>query len=356
MRTKAQQRKQHQAHLRWMERVLLSGCLSLMYGLVGYGAEAQDTESWVSTSLASSHLAPSHLASSEQPVENALKQQNTSPSNQPANQPALENGGLPESLCPPAVLSRLQRHQIQSGETVDTIAAQYGLAPATLYHFNPSFNQGRLSPGRELVIPPYNGVRVQVSPNKTWQNLADQFNVRADVLFELNGCGAVPQVVFVPGASGLTRPAEQLLQQATTALDGFPLRAIAPVQRDYGWQTQSQSVEVEFHGGVDFSVDVGTPVLTVGDGIVAFAGDQGDYGKLVVINHAQGLQTRYAQLSEIEVERGQQVTSGQTIGLSGETGLVDEPHLHFEIRANSSMGWVAQDPANYLDHMQMSRR
>lgn len=263
---------------------------------------------------------------------------------------------LIESLCQPSVLSRLQRHQVQPGETLESVAASYALIPSTLLAFNTALVNSSPTPGQELVVPPYNGVRVQVSPGKTWQNLADQFNVRADVLFELNGCGTVPQVVFIPGASGFTSPAEQLLQETATGLDGFPLPAIAPVSRDYGWQALPQSVEVEFHGGVDLSTDIGTPVLSVGDGVVAFAEEQGNYGKLIVINHSQGLQTRYAQLSEISVQLGQQVSAGQVLGQSGETGLAASPHLHFEIRANSAMGWVAQDPSNYLDHMRMFER
>lgn len=276
---------------------------------------------------------------------------------------AEQEAASQDTLCQPPVLSRLQSHVIQPGETLESIAAQYGLIPATLLGFNPSLtdrlDQEQLPIGQDLSIPPYNGVRVQVAEGKTWQDLADQYNVRADVLFELNGCGAVPRVVFVPGVSGLpTQPSqsEQILQRAASALSGFPLPTIAPVLRDYGWQARPQSVDIEFHGGVDLSAEVGTPVLSVGEGVVAFVGEQGDYGQLVVVNHAQGLQTRYAQLSETSVQVGQRVRVGQALGRSGETGNAYAPHLHFEVRSNSTMGWVAQNPADYLEHMRMFER
>ena len=126
--------------------------------------------------------------------------------------------------------------------------------------------------------------------------------------------------------------------------------------RQYGWQAEPSATNIEFHSGVDLNATVGTSVVSVGDGIVAFAGEQGSYGKLVVINHEQGLQTRYAQLETIDVTQGDTVQSGQALGTSGDTGNVYAPHLHFEIRENSNLGWVAQDPALYLENMRMFER
>ena len=94
---------------------------------------------------------------------------------------------------------------------------------------------------------------------------------------------------------------------------------------------------------------MGTSVTAVANGTVAFAGEKGDYGNVVVINHAQGVQTRYAQLSDINVKLGDTVTPGDLIGRSGDSGSVTMPHLHFEVRLNSPSGWVAQDPYLYLN-------
>lgn len=260
------------------------------------------------------------------------------------------------ALCPPPVLERLSQHQVSDGDTIESIAAHYNLIPATLIGFNPQLNSGPLSPGTQLAVPPHNGVRVEVSHGDTWQDLADRYNVRADVLFEANGCADVPSVAFIPGINWSPATGASAVHQRTGDLPGYPLPAIASVLRQYGWQAEPGATNIEFHSGVDLNTVVGTSVLSVGDGIVAFAGEQGSYGKLVVINHAQGLQSRYAQLETINVTQGDMVQSGQTIGTSGNTGNVYAPHLHFEIRENSNLGWVAQDPALYLENMRMFDR
>ncbi|MDQ8002085.1 MAG: M23 family metallopeptidase, partial [Pseudomonadota bacterium] len=88
------------------------------------------------------------------------------------------------------------------------------------------------------------------------------------------------------------------------------------------------------HNGVDFAAPTGTPVRTVGDGTVDFAGQQNGYGNIVIIGHRNGQQTAYAHLSRIDVKEGQAVSQGQSIGAVGATGWATGPHLHFEFRIN----------------------
>ncbi|GAA2773640.1 M23 family metallopeptidase [Streptomyces showdoensis] len=93
-----------------------------------------------------------------------------------------------------------------------------------------------------------------------------------------------------------------------------------------------------YHTGVDFIASTGTTVRAVGPGTVYSAGDGGAYGNQVVIQHADGTFSQYAHLSSISVSAGQTVTGGQQIGLSGATGNVTGPHLHFEIRTGPEYG------------------
>ncbi len=86
------------------------------------------------------------------------------------------------------------------------------------------------------------------------------------------------------------------------------------------------------HLGVDFAAPTGTPVRTVGDGVVQFAGWQGGYGNIVVVQHANQQQTAYAHLSRIDVRKGQKIEQGEFIGAVGSTGASTGPHLHFEFR------------------------
>ncbi|WP_295853654.1 M23 family metallopeptidase [uncultured Xylophilus sp.] len=94
------------------------------------------------------------------------------------------------------------------------------------------------------------------------------------------------------------------------------------------------------HLGTDFAAPQGTPVRTVGDGVVEFAGVQNGYGNVVFVRHRDSHTTVYAHLSKINVARGQKVEQGQNVGLVGRTGWATGPHLHFEFRVNG----VQQDP------------
>jgi murein DD-endopeptidase MepM/ murein hydrolase activator NlpD len=86
--------------------------------------------------------------------------------------------------------------------------------------------------------------------------------------------------------------------------------------------------------GVDYAAPVGTAVRSVGQGVVDVAGEQGGFGNVVMVKHANGHTTVYAHLSRIMVKRGQVVSQNQTLGLVGMTGWATGPHLHFEFRIN----------------------
>ena len=94
------------------------------------------------------------------------------------------------------------------------------------------------------------------------------------------------------------------------------------------------------HEGVDYGAPIGTPVHVVGDGVVAFAGQQNGYGNVIQIQHSDSRMTVYAHLSKIDVQRGQHVSQGDHIGDVGMTGWATGPHLHFEFR----VAGVVKDP------------
>jgi murein DD-endopeptidase MepM/ murein hydrolase activator NlpD len=94
------------------------------------------------------------------------------------------------------------------------------------------------------------------------------------------------------------------------------------------------------HKGVDYGAPTGTPVRTVGDGEVDFAGWQNGYGNVIEIRHAHGRSTLYAHLSRLSVHKGEHVDQGEVIGNVGSTGWATGPHLHFEVK----LAGVQQDP------------
>jgi murein DD-endopeptidase MepM/ murein hydrolase activator NlpD len=96
------------------------------------------------------------------------------------------------------------------------------------------------------------------------------------------------------------------------------------------------------HNGVDYGAPSGTPVRTVGDGTVDFAGWQNGYGNVIQIKHSNNRSTVYAHLSRIDVHKGQRVEQGARIGAVGATGWATGPHLHFEVKLDG----VQQNPLN----------
>jgi murein DD-endopeptidase MepM/ murein hydrolase activator NlpD len=98
------------------------------------------------------------------------------------------------------------------------------------------------------------------------------------------------------------------------------------------------------HTGVDLRGDIGEPVRATAAGRVTMAGRDGGYGKMVELNHGDGLSTRYGHLSEIDVKVGQSVRTGEVIGRIGSTGRSTGPHLHYETRINGE----PVDPQKFL--------
>lgn len=122
----------------------------------------------------------------------------------------------------------------------------------------------------------------------------------------------------------------------------------------YGWRWPLRKVVVtspfgerdgKFHEGVDLRAKTGTPVLAAQDGRVVYSGSKiAGYGKIVVVRHDNGLFTIYAHNSRLLVKKGAWIKKGQKVALSGSTGRVRGPHLHFEIRK----GVLAVDPRRVI--------
>jgi murein DD-endopeptidase MepM/ murein hydrolase activator NlpD len=100
----------------------------------------------------------------------------------------------------------------------------------------------------------------------------------------------------------------------------------------FGGRSDPLSGEGAFHTGVDLQAPTGTPVRVTADGVVESASWSGRYGKLVIVDHGNGIETYYAHLSQFLVIPGQEVRRGEYIALSGGTGRVTGPHVHYEVR------------------------
>jgi murein DD-endopeptidase MepM/ murein hydrolase activator NlpD len=176
----------------------------------------------------------------------------------------------------------------------------------------------------------------------------------------------VPGLDLNPGSGSLTvgEDLELMLRQAKIQRQGYmamldtldargQVRQKIPSIRptDIGWlssrfgfRTDPFTDKQTFHRGLDFSVPVGTEVRVTGDGVVAEVQQQRGFGRVIKVDHGKDVVTVYAHLDQPLVKKGDQVSRGDIIGKSGNTGRSSAPHLHYEIR----IGGRPVNPLSYI--------
>ena len=204
------------------------------------------------------------------------------------------------------VIPRRRSHTVKDGETGFEIAMNYGVPWADIAAANGLKADAKVKPGQKLAIPTTTVAK------------------------------AAPQAVPSPSIS--TEPTKDL---PDTVAPAFKWPVKGKLRRAF---LAAKDGKVG-HDGIDVLADEGAAVRAAAAGKVIFAG-QGpeEYGLTVIVWHSGRWTTTYSYLSKITVKEGDPVRAGERIGLIGETGLAEEPQLHFEIRRNK----LAQDPARYL--------
>ncbi len=136
----------------------------------------------------------------------------------------------------------------------------------------------------------------------------------------------------------IKEPKQQVVRTGTKSILEMPIDDVC-ISSEYGQRWG------RMHEGTDFAAQQGSSIYAAESGTVYYAGYCGDYGKLVRIDHGNGMQTYYAHCSELLVCEGQKVTRGEKIALVGSTGRSTGPHLHFEVIVNGS----CVDPVTVLN-------
>ena len=285
------------------------------------------------------------------------------------------NPFLPYTIIPERPRDTVIQHHVQEGETLDSIAAQYGLQVETLAWSNNVRYVQVIYPGEEVTVLPVDGVYHIVRGGQTVTQIAERYEVAAhDILdssFNRFATGTTAATLLpsnmrlvVPGGVG-----EAILWQPTVTIQhgaGSSAEDITGATVAYYGGSGSCGQVVNpgggaawvrpmalgtytwvrgyslIHSGVDLSAAPGTPVLAANGGRVIFAGwnDYG-YGYTIILAHGP-FTTLYGHLSEIYVSCRQDVAPGQIIGGVGNTGNSTGPHLHFEIRYGTDS---PQDPS-----------
>lgn len=240
-------------------------------------------------------------------------------------------------------------YQIQSGDTVASIANKFGISVDTIRWEN-NLTGDKIKVGQTLKIIPITGIAHTVSSGDTVYSIAKKYDADSqaivdfpfntfsdDETFEL----AIGQIVIVPDgvmpAQSVAPRARQVTPDAgsVTALGQFVWPTAGTITQRYSW----------YHPGLDIANSTGTTDIAADSGRVIYAGwDAAGYGNMVLIDHGNGYKTRYAHLSVVMVISGQNIGRGQAIGKMGSTGHSTGPHTHFEIILNG----VHVNPLNYL--------
>ena len=139
---------------------------------------------------------------------------------------------------------------------------------------------------------------------------------------------------------------------ASGSIDGlwygeFQLPMDSKITSAFGNQRLFNGELKSYHNGVDFRAPVGTPVFASNSGVVRMAENLFYSGKVIILDHGNSIFTIYAHLSKIEVKTGRQIEKGQKLGLTGATGRVSGPHLHWGVKVNGT----AVDPIRFVQVM-----
>jgi len=272
---------------------------------------------------------------------------------------------VPDTTIPPRPRASVITYTVQPGDSLSSIAQQFGLSIWTIIWSNREAVWDApwlIQPGLTLYIPPVDGVYHTVREGETIESIAEKYGVRPEALFnewnnlkegqpleegmQLMVVGGrdkyidltppPPKPVARGGASGICRTAAT--GPVGTGWFIYPTGST----RVSGWYFHDP--RNPGHIGLDYACRLGDPIYAADHGVVTIAGWNGGYGILVELDHGNGFTTRYAHLSELAVGCGQSVYQGQIVGYCGSTGWSSGPHLHFEIRY---LG-VPQSPQAYL--------
>lgn len=265
-----------------------------------------------------------------------------------------------------------RQYQVRKGDIPERIALRFRLKPATLFAANRLTKDAVLRPGQLLRIPPANGFYHTVGPSETLPSLLKRYRIKAADFRRFNsGLGerlAIKDVVFVPqDVSRAARSQKNRRVMASRTEEPRAGRAKnerAPskiqyrsrdgqkrahrgiwgdlgrvLSRDFRWPLRSFQVSSGFgyrrrdwHPGLDIRASKGAPIRAARAGVVVRSGWESGYGRMVEIDHGDGVVTRYAHASKLHVHKGERVEAGTVIAAVGSTGRSTGPHLHYEVR------------------------
>lgn len=243
-------------------------------------------------------------------------------------------------------------HTVKPGDTLSSIGQKYGVTIDTIRYANNISDTGYLKVGQDLEIPPVNGIVHTVKAGESIESIAKDFNIAPQAIADFNYLVApykltkgmelvlpntripkpTPVVVATSGNTNNTTN-----QYGADAYTFIPNAESGPAgSGQFVWPTTSHYISQYFssyHRAIDIAIP--GPIFAADDGVVIRSGWwTNGYGFAIQIDHRNGYVTTYAHMSRLDVNVGQSVSKGQTIGFMGSTGRSTGPHVHFTIQYN----------------------
>ncbi len=231
---------------------------------------------------------------------------------------------------------------VKSGDSLSKIAEKNGQGLSILRANNPQLGKV-LKVGEKINIVSENGIFYKVKSGDSLFKIAEKYKVKIDDIIKYNKLTS--KNIRVGQRLYLHNPNLRSVSKSTSRKSvGFRMPvSYKGVTSPFGRRFHPVLKRYIYHKGVDLRAHY-TNLYASKDGRVSYAGWMSGYGKLIIIKHSGGYETRYAHLNNIYVKVGQRVSQGALIGKTGKTGRVTGPHLHFEIRKNGR----PLDPMKYI--------
>ena len=252
-------------------------------------------------------------------------------------------------------------YKIKSGDTVSSIAHQFGLNVSTLLWSNNLTAKSNIKPDQSLKIPPIDGVFYTVQRGDTLSEIAKRHNTDINKMYTYNQLRSssvlrFDQQIFIPDAKKIFMPPKVIATQPKRpsnkrATNTTPVANTGSI--GYSFTRPTKGVLTQGfhrkHYALDIANKMNTPIYASAAGTVIKSADGWNYGygKYIVIDHGNDVETLYSHLNERKARVGDTIKTGQMVGLMGNSGNVFGPtgiHLHFEIRIRGRK----VNPLNYF--------
>lgn len=236
-------------------------------------------------------------------------------------------------------------YTVKEGDTISTIAEKFNVSVNTIRWANELNAKSTIKIGDKLTILPVTGIQYKVKSGDTISGIAKKFDADQMEIISFNDLenGQAIKVgmdLIIPdGEPVAPAPKKVTAKKESSSTSSSKAKSTTTSTSGYYGMPIASGVKTQgIHGynSIDIGAPIGTPVYAAADGevIVVKGGSawNGGYGNYIVIKHSNGTQTLYAHLSKNQVSIGDNVSKGEQIGLSGNTGRSTGPHLHYEVR------------------------